>query len=171
MATREQTNGGQQIDPQSLRLAVTQLRQAMDAFWEQVEALTKQVADEDHATIAPSVKTVREVERKTAARVCLHCGRQTEEGEKYLRGLGECCYHRVYRRLKDGRLSLANLIEQGKITPEPSQGGRPELNRFERADQEAKIADAMEGMKQADEALSKKGRIQAKANRPHRKRR
>jgi len=135
---------------QSLRMSASRLRQAFDDLWVEIEHLAEDVAGKDGVQVdpTPSKRTARVVESKLAERVCLFCDRQMDDEEKVVRGVCSGCYHRLYRKIRDGRASLPELIEQGKIAADVSKGGRPEGNRFERQEAEARIEATVEEMKE-----------------------
>lgn len=49
--------------------------------------------------------------------ICLNCRKPFSDSERRIRGLHERCYRRIMRRIEDGHLTEAELIEAGLIAP------------------------------------------------------
>ena len=57
--------------------------------------------------------------------VCLNCHKPIQD-EKPRRGCHSACYHRIWERIREGKISEFDAIEQGILAPK-SKPGRPRI--------------------------------------------
>lgn len=67
---------------------------------------------------------LRRIAKAEREDLCVACLRPFELGEKRQRGCCMSCYHATYRAIKQGKVTDAERVAEGKLLP-PSPPGRP----------------------------------------------